>query len=402
MEVVLIHYSYPPVIGGVESILRQHAARFARDGHAVSVLAGSGESDDHARVELVPELAPTHPLRAAMDGELAAGAPGPAFAELQRRLATFFTVRLADTAVVFVHNVFTMPFHLAATAALWAWAESRPRARIVNWIHDLAAVNPDYQLPPGEVFPWNLLRRPPGGVRHVAVSELRRRQFEALNGVTSCTVVPNGIDAGATLALTPPVAALALGAGWPDRWPVLFHPTRLLRRKNVELGIAVTAALHELGERALYVVTGASDPHHAPSRDYAETLRRLVRERHVEDSVVFAQDDFPVSEADVAALYRLADALFFPSRQEGFGLPLVEASVHRIPVFAARIQPLTELGRAHWFERDAPAAEVAALVRKTLQGDAANCARREALGRFGWEAVHPRFLVPLLDGLAGG
>ena len=402
MEVVLIHYSYPPVIGGVESILRQHAARFARDGHAVIVLAGSGGSDAHARVEIVPELAPSHPLRAAMDGELAAGAPGPAFAELQRRLATFFTVRLADSAVVFVHNVFTMPFHLAATAALWAWAESRPRARIVNWIHDLAAVNPDFQFPHGEAFPWNLLRRPPGGVRHVAVSELRRRQFEELTGITGSTVVPNGIDAGETLALTPPVAALALRAGWPDRWPVLFHPTRLLRRKNVELGVAVTAALRELGERPLYVVTGASDPHHAPSRDYAESLRRLVRERHVEDAVVFAQDDFPVGDADVAALYRMADAVFFPSRQEGFGLPLVEASVHRVPVFAARIEPLTELVGAHWFEPDAPAADVAELVRNTLQHDAANRARREALSRFGWETVHPRFLVPLLDAASGG
>ena len=402
MEVVLIHYSYPPVIGGVESILRQHAARFAGDGHSVNVLAGSGESDAQARVEIVPELAATHPLRATMDAELAAGAPGPAFAELQRRLATFFTVRLADTAVVFVHNVFTMPFHLAATAALWAWAESRPRARIVNWIHDLAAANPDYQFPTGEKFPWNLLRRPPAGVRPVAVSELRRRQFEELTGTTGCTVVPNGINASATLALTPPVAALAQRSDWPDRWPVLFHPARLLRRKNVELGIAVTAALRELVERPLYIVTGASDPHHAPSREYAESLRCLVRGLHVEDAVIFAHDDFSASDADVAALYRLTDALFFPSRQEGFGLPLVEASVHRVPVFAARIKPLTELGGAHWFKPDAPAADVAAFVRKTLKFDPANCARREALARFRWETVYPRFLVPLLDGLAGG
>ncbi len=402
MDVVLIHYSYPPAIGGVESILRQHAALFARDGHAVVVLAGSGESDAHAQVEIVPELAATHPLRATMDAELAAGAPGPVFAELQRRLATFFTVRLADSPVVFVHNVLTMPFHLAATAALWAWAESRPRARIVNWIHDLAAVNPDYQFPAGDTFPWNLLRRPAAGVQNVVVSDLRRRQFETLTGNAGCTVVPNGLDPAETLALTPPVAMLARRAGWPERWPVLFHPTRLLRRKNVEFGLAVTAALRTLGERPLYVVTAASDPHQASSREYAESLRRLVSELQLKNEVLFAQGDFAVSDADVASMYRLADAVFFPSRQEGFGLPLVEAAVHRVPVFAARIEALTELRGAHWFEPDAPAAEVAAFMLETLQRDVDACSRRECLARFGWDTVHPRFLLPLLDGLAGG
>ena len=402
MEVVLIHYSYPPVIGGVESILRQHAAQFVRDGHSVVVLAGSGESDAHARVEIVPELAATHPLRAAMDCELAAGAPGPAFAELQRRLATFFTVRLAEVAVVIVHNVLTMPFHLAATAALWAWAESRPRARIVNWIHDLAAANPDHRFPAGEMFPWNLLRRPAAGVRNVAVSELRRRQFETLTGNPGCTVVPNGIHPVETLALTSPVALLARRAGWPDRWPVLFHPTRLLRRKNVEFGLAVAAALLKLGEHPFYVVTGASNPHQASSREYAESLRRLVRELGLEQAVVFAHDDFVVSDADVASMYRWADAVFFPSRQEGFGLPLVEAAVHRVPVFAPRIEPLTDLAGAHWFEAEASAADVATFVRDTLRGDVAGRVRREALARFGWNTLHPRFLVPLLDGLAGG
>ena len=402
MEVILIHYSYPPVIGGVESILRQHAALFSRHGHDVTVLAGSGEPDAGARVEIVPELAPSHPLRAAMDAELAAGAPGPAFASLQRQLATFFAVRLAAADAVFVHNVLTMPFQLAATAALSAWAASRPRPRIVQWIHDLAVLNPDYAFAHPDVFPWNLLRQPPAGVRHVAVSGLRCRQFEELTGFAGCTVVPNGIDAAETLALTPPVAALAARSGWPGRWPVLFHPTRLLRRKNVELGIDVTAALRDAGERPLYIVTAASDPHHAPSRAYAASLRQRVRELQLEDDVVLAQEHFPVGDADVAAFYRMADALFFPSRQEGFGLPLVEAAVNRLPVFASRIEPLTDLGDAHWFVPDAPAVEIAALVRSTLGNDTPHMARRAALARFHWEMLYPRFLAPLLDGAPVG
>ncbi len=399
---VLVHYSYSPVIGGVESILRQHAALFARHGHTVRVLVGTGESDPHATVEIVPELSATHLLVAEMSAELAAGSPGPAFAELQRRLATIFTERLAAAGVVFLHNVLTMPFHLAATAALWAWVESQPKARVVNWIHDLAVINPDYVFPRAGDFPWKLLRQPPAGVRHVAVSERRRREFEHVTGVGDCVVVPNGVDPVEVLQLTPHVAASLQAARWPQRWPVLFHPTRLLRRKNVELGIAVTAALHEAGERPLYVVTGAADPHHAASREYADSLRRLVRDSGQADSVIFAHDHFAVSEADVAAFYRAADALFYPSRHEGFGLPVIEAALHRLAVFCPRIEPLTELGGVHWFELDAPAVEVAMLVREVLLRNAENCVRRSALARFGWDALYPRFLAPLLDGAPVG
>jgi mannosylglucosylglycerate synthase len=402
MEVVLVHYSYPPVIGGVESILRQHAALFARRGHTVRVLAGTGESDLHATVELVPELSPTHPLVVEMAVELAAGSPGPAFAELQRRLATYFAESLAGTGVVFVHNLFTMPFHLAATAALWAWAQSKPRARIVNWVHDLAVINPDYHFPHAGEFPWTLLRSPPAGVRHVAVSESRRQEFVRATGVIDCVVVPNGLDPVEVLQLTPPVAGLLRAAGWPDRWPVLFHPTRLLRRKNVELGIAVASALRAAGERPLYVVTGAIDPHHAPAREYAESIRSLARESGLADCVFIAHDHFSVSDADVAAFYRAADALFYPSRQEGFGLPLLEAALHRLPIFCPRLDALTELGGAHMFEPAAAAGDIAVLVRDVLLRNAENCVRRSAIARFDWDALYPRFLAPLLDAAPAG
>jgi glycosyltransferase involved in cell wall biosynthesis len=168
------------------------------------------------------------------------------------------------------------------------------------------------------------------------------------------------------------------------------------------MGIAVTAALRTAGERPLLIVSGAADPHHAPSREYGEFLRGLGHEMDLVDSVVFAHDHFPVREADLAAFYRLADALFYPSRQEGFGLPVIEAAVHRLPTFCPRIEPLLDLACAHWFEPDASAADVALLVRDALLHNSENCVRRSTVARFGWETIYPRFLAPLLDGATGG
>jgi glycosyltransferase involved in cell wall biosynthesis len=52
-----------------------------------------------------------------------------------------------------------------------------------------------------------------------------------------------------------------------------------------------------------------------------------------------------VSEAELAELYRHATALVFPSRYEGFGLPVLEAMARRTPVIAANRTSIPEVAR---------------------------------------------------------
>jgi glycosyltransferase involved in cell wall biosynthesis len=50
-----------------------------------------------------------------------------------------------------------------------------------------------------------------------------------------------------------------------------------------------------------------------------------------------------VTEAQLLALYRAASALVYPSRYEGFGLPLLEAMACGTPVIAARTSSIPEV-----------------------------------------------------------
>nr|WP_282188992.1 MSMEG_0565 family glycosyltransferase [Azospirillum sp. SYSU D00513] len=50
----------------------------------------------------------------------------------------------------------------------------------------------------------------------------------------------------------------------------------------------------------------------------------------------------PLPDADMPALYRLADALVFPSLREGFGLVVLEAMACGTPVVVSRMPPFTE------------------------------------------------------------
>ena len=354
--------------------MAEHARLFAEHGHEVTVYCGQGASDDaRIRVELLCDARDAAELSLALK---------PA---------------LAGQDVVFMHNVATMPFHLALTEALWDLGYRLTGVRFIAWVHDLAACNPDYRLPPLDSPPWSFIARAHARYGYVAVSDLRRRQFEKLTGAP-CRVAPNGVDPGRLLGLTAPVAELARVHRLLEREIVLLHPARLLRRKNVELGLRVAAALNAAGRDCAYVVTGAPDPHQASSRAYVKELRALRSELGMEENALFVYDEVPIGERDLASLFALSDALFFPSRQEGFGLPVLEAALHRLPIFCAAIEPLDSL-LAHgvsFFPLDAEPAQIALDIAARLDSLDAWQARNQARRQYAWPAIYRNHIAPLL------
>ncbi len=374
MKIALIHYTYLPVIGGVEIVMSEHARLFADHGHEVTVICDQGASDDaRIRVSLLPDAADAGELARALEPMLAA------------------------MDIVFIHNVATMPFHLTLTEALWNIAKRLTGGRFIAWVHDLAACNPDYELPSLMEWPWSTLARAHDRYRYVAVSELRRKQFEELTR-RKCTVIPNGIEVGRLLGMSEPITGLAREYHLAEREIVLLHPTRLLKRKNVELGLRVTAALKWAGRSCAYIVTGAPDVQNPASRAYAEELHKLRAELRLEDDALFLHENLPIDQRDLASLYSLADALFFPSRQEGFGLPVIEAALHRLPVFCSAIEPLdTLLTRGvTLFPLDAEPAQIALTIAARLGTNEAWQARNQIRHQYVWPAIYRNYLAPLL------
>jgi glycosyltransferase involved in cell wall biosynthesis len=374
VKIALIHYTYLPVLGGVEIVMAEHARLFTEHGHQVTVICDQGASDDpRIAVELLPD------------------------ADDAGELARALEPRLANMDVVMIHNVATMPFHITLTEALWNLARRLTSVRFVAWVHDLVACNPDYELPSIDEWPWSALTRAHDRYRYVAVSELRKKQFvELTNG--KCTVIPNGVEPARLLGLTESITELAQAYNLLGREIVLLHPTRLLKRKNVELGLRVTAALKAAGRSCAYLITGAPDAQNPASQAYAEYLVSLRDELGLQDDALFLQADVPIPERDLASLFVLADALFFPSRQEGFGLPILEAALHRLPVFCSAIEPLNGLltQGVTFFPLDAEPAQIALTIAARLGSTDAWQARHQIRRRYAWPAVYANYLAPLL------
>lgn len=67
------------------------------------------------------------------------------------------------------------------------------------------------------------------------------------------------------------------------------------------------------------------------SPDYVETIKKEIVARNLQDDVMLCG---PLNEAELAACYHSADVFVSMSEHEGFGMPLIEASLHGIPVLA--------------------------------------------------------------------
>ena len=372
MTIAIIHYSASPVVGGVESVIAAHAELFVRAGIGVRVITGAGNSASGETI-LLPELA--HP-----------GSADPVALHAALDRAT------SGCSIVFVHNMLTMPFHLGATQALWDLAIQRPETRWINWVHDIAATNVDYQPTDG------LLHSAAPGFAHVAISAHRQAEYAALTGLaeSEISVIPNGISALGALGLTGPVASLAQERRLLSAAPLLLQPARLLARKNIASTLEVVAALHNSGHPAKAVVTAAPDPHGVASPALRTSLGALAKKLGIESQITFVGDYFAPSSEDVAALYRLSDALYFPSHQEGFGLPLLEAGLHRLPAFCTAAEPMQSVLSAHVTPIDpsAPPAQTAKAIIDALARDPSYIARRQVLGASSWEAIFESHIAP--------
>lgn len=145
--------------------------------------------------------------------------------------------------------------------------------------------------------------------------------------------------------------------GLPSKF--FFYPAATWPHKNHE---AIFRALHflknEWGIAPHVYFTGSSMQHRA-------ALDELAQELEVVEQLHFL--GFLTPE-ELQAVFSAATAMVFPSKFEGFGLPILEAFQARLPVICSNATTLPEVAgdAALYFDPDSPA-ELATLMRKFLE-----------------------------------
>ena len=140
----------------------------------------------------------------------------------------------------------------------------------------------------------------------------------------------------------------------------LYHGGGLEIRKNTESLLAAYAAWRKsVGlERNVppLVISGLI---HGQENPLATDVRGLLKKLQIEDQVVLLGF---VPDADLPVLYSQASVFVYPSRYEGFGMPLVEALSQGTAVVAERNSSLGEVGGECVFWHETLTKDVLAVV----------------------------------------
>ncbi len=246
--------------------------------------------------------------------------------------------------------------------------DRRPTAKVVSTFHDLFVMTGEYSTPEFRGrFTGQARRAAENSDLIIAVSEFTARQLSHLLGIDRARirVVPHGVRAPIHSTSTP-------------RDNIILFVGALQIRKNVE---RLVEAFEGLPKDWRLVLAGAQNGFGA-----SRILERIERSSS-RDRIRIAGY---VSGAELERLYSTAAILAFPSLDEGFGIPVLEAMAHGLPVVTSNRSALAEVaGDAALLVNPEDAGQLeAALVRTIHDSDLRVRLIERGLGRaslYTWE-----------------
>jgi glycosyltransferase involved in cell wall biosynthesis len=302
----------------VEFIIQAHGREIIEAGFKVKLIVGKGGTvDPEATTVVIPEIASgggplTNVLRALEHGEVPNN-----FDTVVKRVEKKLSAALRGVDLCLMHNVMTMHFNMVLTAALTKLMKRSRSTRFIAWTHDLTFIDPVYEPHQHRRYPWSLLLQPQAGCDYCAISGQRQTEMKHLFRIPKnhIPVIPDGISIPEYLELTGKTKRLFYEERLSSIDLVAITPARILRRKNLGVGMEIVAALKKRGKSVRWLITGAPDAHNPESLKYYKMLLTLRRKLKIQDEVIFLSERFNerISHADLCALYRIADLLLFPS-----------------------------------------------------------------------------------------
>lgn len=245
----------------------------------------------------------------------------------------------------FAWNLFVIPYYLSRVRVdvfhtqyiLPAFVPRR--TKVVTHIHDVSfKAFPNYI---GTMDRWFLSMFMPRTMRRsdrlIVPSAFTRDEIVTRYGVSSdrIAIVPNSVDPGFLVKpTTDDFSRVRSSYGLPASF-VLSVGT-MQPRKNIPVLVHAFARVRERLPELKLVLVGGKGGH-----GYDERIDDVIREERLEEAVIFPGY---VRQGDMPSVYACAKALVFPSRYEGFGIPLLEAFSVGTPVVASEIGPFREVG----------------------------------------------------------
>ena len=233
----------------------------------------------------------------------------------------------------------------------------KAKCRSVVTIHDLIFLHYPkyYHWIDRKIYDFKFRRACSNADRVVAVSEFTKREIMKYYGTPEAKI--DVVYQGCDPAFSAPIGneeldEVARRYSLPQQF--ILYVGSIEERKNLML-VAKAIASRPSAFSHKIVAVGKRTPYVDEIRDYLEA-------NGIADRMLFFHK---VPFADLPSFYRLADAFVYPSRIEGFGIPMLEAISSGLPAIGCTGSCLEEAGGPHciYVDPDDAQAMSAALCR---------------------------------------
>ena len=371
----IVHYTYPPIIGGVEKIVFDHAQFFAKYGYETSIFSGEGRNENkQIKLIVIPEfrsLGITNPsLREQI---LTQSDFPPEFYQQKNAIYKKIEISFQSTDIFFIHNILTFTFNPCLNAALIEYINNHKEKKFVVWIHDVILDPMRKKRTFASSQLHDLFYKPIPSAFYVGISQFLKNTLIDEVGFPKnlVTVIPNGVDINNLLNLHPLTQKILSKYKILGSDPLIFLPTKIMPHKNIDLCLKILAEIKKKRENPFLIITAKNFPHNK-NVSYLEEIANLMQKLNLKNEVLLLHNEIGQKEQEteyqiVNDFYRLSDIVFFLSSFENFGLPLLEAGITKTPILLSNLEVFKEIEPENVYYVDIENENSEAIAKKVIE-----------------------------------
>lgn len=406
-NIALIHYAYPPNIGGVEILIKEQAHILADLGHRVTVLTGSGkEPDPRINLHLIEEFRSILNFNPKLQEKIIdKGVIDDDFYKLAGELEKILSHHLQQIDTVIIHNMLTVYRNLPFIYGFHQYAKKNRQKKIIVWVHDHMYIGNE-KIRLKEInksqLEKQLLTSSIPGATYVVISETFKKLLIQVMDLSpdNVVVVPDGVNIKQFLEIDTSIWRVVEKYNLFQSFPIILCPVNILERKNIEYGLEIVSYLKKDYPKLLLIISGQPSKHRKTT-DYLQKLENLIDQLNISSQIVFLGRQFNrgLKDSEIHDLYSLADLVFYFSKSENFGLPILEASLTKTPIFVSNLKVFHEVGDDFInfidYKKISPQ-QAGATIKKFIEQNSLLKANFKARSKYSLETIVKKRLVPLL------
>lgn len=360
-KIAIMHYAYPPNIGGVEILVKEQANILTKLGYQVTVLTGEGEeSNPKIKLIKIPEFQSILNINPNLQNNIIEkGIIDDEFYRMSKKIEEILAENLKEIDTVIIHNMLTVYRNLPFIYAFRKYIKKNPNKKVIVWVHDHMYIGEEKvktlflekKDTTGKTLGKNqleieLLTHSLPQAKYIIISETFKNLLLQVMSIPkeNVYVIPNGIDLKKILEIDRIIWKIVENHQLLKAFPFIISPVNILERKNIEYSLEIIWWLKKDFPNIKYLITGRLSKHRNTT-NYLIKLEQLINKLKIQDEVIFLQKEIKraLENSEIHDLYSLSDLIFYFSKSENFGLPILEAALTKTPIFISNLKVFYEV-----------------------------------------------------------